>query len=296
MAEAKELLSSTKTMTGRNAVISGSSAGIGATIAAELSSRGANIVLNYPWESLRKECENVGQQLHTPWIAVCADLSTTDGPQILVSAAVERFGHIDILVNNAGIVPLAPLWKADVASWNQAMNLNARGCFLLTQAALPHLTPYTPSDKASGNLNGSRIICVGSAASRAPEHDQGTYAATKGAIDAMLRIWARELPPKYGCTVNGVGPGPVAGKSFYDKLGDNFDFIKGIFEAGTPCEGAFADPTDVAWTVAFLAEARSKWINGDGVEVKWSADSWTDLRAERYLDTIHDVSGGIAMM
>lgn len=96
-------------MTGKTAVISGSSRGIGAEIAFELSSRGASIVLNYPFPALKEECEQVGARLKTAWIAACADLSTMDGPADLVRQAVERFGKIDILVNNAGWVPLSPL-------------------------------------------------------------------------------------------------------------------------------------------------------------------------------------------
>ncbi|KAH7012965.1 hypothetical protein EDB80DRAFT_834680 [Ilyonectria destructans] len=251
------------TMRGKTALISGSSSGIGAAIAKELSARGANIVLNYPWETLKGECEAVGRGLTTPWIAVCSDLSTMDGPAELVAAAVARFGHIDILVNNAGRVPMAPLWEAEPETWDQAMNLNARGSFLLTKAVLPHLTPYTPSGNMSGVNGGSRIICIGSAASRLPEPAQGVYAATKGAIDAMIRVWARELPPKYGCTVNGVGPGPVANQAFFGMLGDQFDAVREIFDKGTPCEGSFAALEDVAWTVGFLAEDRSKWVNGE---------------------------------
>lgn len=249
-------------MKGRTALISGSSAGIGAAIAKELSARGANIVLNYPWKDLHMECEAIGAQLKTPWIAVCADLSTLEGPAQLVAAAVARFDHIDILVNNAGWVPIAPLWEADPESWDKAMNLNARGYFLLTKACLPHLTPYAPSGNLSGAKGGSRIICIGSAASRFAEHGQGVYAATKGAIDAMIRIWARELPPKYGCTVNGVGPGPVYSPNFTSLLGDGYEAVREIFDQGTPCEGSFAALEDVAWTVGYLAEERSKWVNG----------------------------------
>lgn len=134
-----------KTLLGQTAVISGSSAGIGAAIARDLSKRGANIVLNYPFTELAAECEVVGKDLTTRWIAVCADLSTEQGPQTLVDAAVKEFTHIDILVNNAGIVPHGATWDIDTKKWDQAMNLNARGTFLLTKAVLPHLRPYQRS-------------------------------------------------------------------------------------------------------------------------------------------------------
>lgn len=253
-------------MAGRTAVISGSSKGIGAGIALELSNRGANIVLNYPFPSLESECQTVGKPLKTDWIAVCADLASVDGPSELVRQAVARFGHIDILVSNAGYVPIAPLWDASLSMWDRAMNLNARGAFALVKASLPHLTPYKPADppSMSGAVGGSRIIIVGSAASRVPKANQGVYAATKGALDSILRVWAKELPPKYGCTVNLVAPGPVLTETFLEHFTpEEWEEIKGMLIAETPVEGGAASVEDVAWAVAFLAEERSRFINGE---------------------------------
>ncbi|KXH47597.1 3-oxoacyl-(acyl-carrier protein) reductase [Colletotrichum nymphaeae SA-01] len=254
------------TMMNKVALVSGSSKGIGAGIAMELSSRGANIVLNYPWGSLKQECEATGAKLQTDWIAVCADLTSDDGPEELVRQAVARFGHIDILVSNAGYVPIAHLWDADLSMWDQAMNLNARGAFALVKAALPHLTPYKPADppNMSGAIGGSRIIMVGSAASRVPKPTQGIYAATKGALDAILRVWAKELPPKYGCTVNMVAPGPVLTESFLEHFSPKeWEGLREVFIRDTPVEGGAASVEDVAWAVAFLAEERSRFINGE---------------------------------
>ncbi|KKK22070.1 hypothetical protein ARAM_002390 [Aspergillus rambellii] len=262
-------MSTPQTMLGKTAIISGSSAGIGAAIAIELSARGANIVLNYPFPSLREECEAVGAKLQTPWIAVCADLGTIEGPRELVAQAVARFGVIHILVNNAGVVPNAPTWEVDPRSWNQTMDINARGTFLLTQAVLPHLPPYKPSSPpaTSGVTNGSRIICIGSGQSRMAQPDCIVYAATKGAMDSMIKNWAKELPPKYGCTVNGVAPGPVITQKFIDSVGDSLPDVLQSFEKDVPCEGSVAEPEDIAWTVAWLAEDRSKWVNGEYIMV-----------------------------
>ncbi|KAJ9144475.1 3-oxoacyl-(Acyl-carrier protein) reductase [Pleurostoma richardsiae] len=251
-------------MAGRTAVISGSSKGIGAGIALELSNRGANIVLNYPNPSTEAECHAVGCQLVTPWIAVCADLTSDDGPAELIRRAVERFGHIDILVSNAGYVPIAPTWDSTfLADFEAAARLNVRGCLALVQAALPHLTPYTPGSEPSGAVGGSRIVLVGSAASRNPKANQGAYAATKGALDAILRVWALELPPRYGCTVNLVAPGPVRTDTFLDRFNDEqWEHVSGLLSQETPVEGYAAAVEDVAWAVAFLAEERSRFING----------------------------------
>ncbi|KAJ0349356.1 hypothetical protein KNSL1_004821 [Colletotrichum chrysophilum] len=258
----------TPSMQGKTAVISGSSAGIGAAIAIELSTRGANVVLNYPFPHLQTECEQIGAKLHTPWIAVCADLSTVSGPAALVSAAVARFKQIDILVSNTGMVPLGPLGEADADTWDRALNLNSRGAFLLVKAALPHLTPFEPramkpESASAATGGGSRIIIVASVASRMPEVNQSMYAASKGTLDAMIRVWAKELPPVYGCTVNAVAPGPISTETFLKNISPHFDMVKQDLDHRTPVEGAFGDVKDVAWTVAFLAEERSRWINGE---------------------------------
>ncbi|KAF7519310.1 hypothetical protein G7054_g13139 [Neopestalotiopsis clavispora] len=257
------------TMRGKTAVISGSSAGIGVAIAQELSERGANIVLNYPFEALREECEAVGAGLKTPWIAVCANMGTLEGPGVLVQAAVARFGVIHILVNNAGVVPSVSTEEATPESWDAALNINARGSFMLTQAVLPHLPPYTPSipPSLSGVRSGSRIICIGSGQSRVAQPRCITYAASKGAIDTLVKHWAKELPPKYGCTVNGVAPGPVLTATLERDVGENLPGMLSDLEKATPCEGSIADPKDVAWMVATLAEDRSKWINGEYIMV-----------------------------
>jgi len=83
----------------------------------------------------------------------------------------------------------------------------------------------------------------------------------------MIKVWAKELPPVYGCTVNGVAPGPVDTETFRRGAGSQLEATKAEFEKETPCEGSLADPEDVAWTVAWLAEDRSKWVNGEYIMV-----------------------------
>ncbi|KAK1846296.1 3-oxoacyl-(acyl-carrier protein) reductase [Colletotrichum chrysophilum] len=263
------MLTTPGSLAGKTAVISGSSAGIGASIAIELSARGASIVLNYPHAGEDTACVEVGQRCKSPWIAVCADLSTKEGPEALIRAAVGRFGVIDILVNNAAIVPHFPTWDLAVETWDETFRLNARGTFLLTKAALPHLTPYDPTTKSrlSGNKKGARIICIGSGSSRLPQPELLAYSASKGALDPMVKVWAKELPPKYGCTVNCVAPGPVNTETFRKGAAEHLDTILAGFSRETPCEGAVADPGDIAWTVAWLAEENSRWINGQCIAV-----------------------------
>jgi NAD(P)-dependent dehydrogenase (short-subunit alcohol dehydrogenase family) len=248
-------------MAGRVAVISGSSRGIGAAIANELSIRGAKIVLNYLKPNLQQECELVGQRLVTEWIAVCADLTDDDGAAYLVRSAISRFGQIDVLANNVGIVPLGPLWESDMETFDTTMRLNVRGAYALVRAALPHLTPYEPP--AVPRSGGSRISIIGSAASRASRASQVIYMATKGALDAVLKVWARELPPRYGSTVNLVAPGPVLTDTFKGHFTPaEWEELREMMEKDTPVEGIAASSQDIAWAVAFLAEERSRFING----------------------------------
>ncbi|KXH43394.1 3-oxoacyl-(acyl-carrier protein) reductase [Colletotrichum salicis] len=197
-------------------------------------------------------------------------MSTISGPAVLVAAAVAHFKQIDILVSNAGMVPLGPLGEAEADTWDQELNLNSRGVFLLVKVALPHLTPFESSTKPrlatladSPKRGGSRIIIVFSVASRMPEVNQSIYAASKRTLDAMIRVWAKELPPVYGCTVDAVAPGPISTETFFKNTSSHFDIVKQEMDLRMPVEGAFGDVEDAAWTVAFLAEEGSRWINGE---------------------------------
>ena len=153
-----------KSLAGKVAIISGSSSGIGAAIARELSLRGASIVVNYPFDSEKANAEAVlaSLQHQSRSIIVEADLSTVAGPSRLIQTAVAEFGNIDILVNNAGrAVPssMGNEQEEDVLStWDAVVNLNGRGTFLLTRAVLKHLS-----------LSNSRIINISSSTSRNPE-------------------------------------------------------------------------------------------------------------------------------
>ena len=265
----------TTTLSGKVAVISGSSSGIGAAIARELASRGASVVINYPFPSLRSQADAVVASLPkvpaptspTPHsntstsntsrhIAVEADLSTTTGPGTLIAAAAaEHNGQIDILVNNAALAINLPFEEQTLAHWDTLVNLNGRGVFLLTQAVLKHLPP-----KASPS-GGGRIINIVSISSRGPPPMQTLYAGTKGMVDSFTRCWAKELPPKYGCTVNAVSPGPTRTEGFADAGEEVMKILRPVIEA-TPVGARMAETEEIAYAVAVLCEERARWING----------------------------------
>lgn len=243
-------------LSGKVAIVSGSSSGIGAATARELSERGARVVINYPSPSERQKAEDVLSQLKTSAesITVEADLSTTTGPEELVQAAVAKYGIIDILVNNAGIMAPCDLQDDDrqiiLSAWDATVSLNGRGTFLLTCAALKNLSRQN-----------SRIINITSTTSRSPEPGYSIYAGTKGMIESFTRSWARELPPKFGCTVNSVAPGPVATESALAAPAHIQDMLRSTYSQ-TPVAPRMARPSEVAWTVATLCEEKAGWLNG----------------------------------
>jgi 3-oxoacyl-[acyl-carrier protein] reductase len=241
---------------GKVAIVSGSSSGIGAAIAQKLSLRGAHVVINYPFETEKQKAEKVLKSLEgaAKAITVEADLSTPTGPSKLVEAAVAQFGSIDILVNNAGIaVPIVLQNATDDAFhtiWDSVMNLNARGTILLTRAVLKHLSPKN-----------SRIINISSATSRNPEPNMSIYAGSKGMIESFTRCWARDLPRRYGCTVNTVAPGPVDTESLQAAPPHALESAMQTCKS-TPVAPRMATPSEIAWTVAMLCEEGAGWLNG----------------------------------
>jgi len=241
-----------QTLAGKVAVVSGSSSGIGKAAAIDLSRRGASIVLNYPFPDLKAEADAVlaGMRSDVKSIAVEADLSTTTGPSRLIDEAVAVFGHIDILVNNAGRAGNKPLEDVTLDDWDSMVNLNARGTLLLTQAALKHLSKQN-----------SRIINITSGTARDAQANFTVYSGTKAMVDLFTRVWAKELPRKYGCTVNSVAPGPVNTEMM---MSASEEFKKGIqsFAEHTPVAPRLAHSWEIGYLVGMLCEEGAGWANG----------------------------------
>ena len=242
-------------LAGKVAVISGSSSGIGAAIARELSSRGAHVTINYPYPHLYTEANAVLSTLPIPGIAVEADISTITGPAHLVHSAVKTWGKIDIVINNAALAINQHFEDQTLSDWDQLVNLNGRGTFLLTQESLKHLVNGT-----------SRIINICSISARAPPPMQTIYAGTKGMVDAFTRCWAKELPPKYGCTVNAVSPGPTRTEGFAAAGEEVMRILQPTVDA-TPCGRRMGEMDEVAYAVAMLCDEGARWICGSHIVV-----------------------------
>lgn len=253
-----------QTLSGKVAIVTGSNTGIGAAIAQELSSRGASVVINYPYASLAAEAEATRVALPTAStsIAVEADLTTETGPQQLIDATVAQYGNtIHILVNNAGLAVNKPLPEQTLDDFNLLVNLNCRAVFLLVQGLLPHLPKPSPSTQSSPQTDGGRIVNIVSISARAAPPLQTIYAGTKGMVDSFTKVWAKELPPKYGCTVNAVSPGPTMTPGFA-AAGEEFMKVMQPVMDQTPVGARMATPDEIAFAVGFLAEPRASWING----------------------------------
>jgi len=249
------------TLAGKVALISGSSAGLGAAVARELFNRGASVVLNYPYPSEKANADNVLKSFGVPEraIAVEADLSTPEGPRILADAAAEAFGKIDILVNSAGINRPTFLDDPDDDKvdkmWHDIVHLNGRGVFFLTRAVLRHLS-----------RENSRIINIGSSVTRTPGPESSIYAGAKGLVEVYTQCWATELPRKYGCTVNAVAPGVVGTDAFNAAPPALKESLQPLIDA-TPVAPRVGTPEEIAWAVATLAEEKAGWINGAYIPV-----------------------------
>jgi NAD(P)-dependent dehydrogenase (short-subunit alcohol dehydrogenase family) len=239
-----------QSLKGKVAIISGSDSGIGAQIARDLSAVGATVIINYPAPALIERASAVVASLSTPGLAVEADISSTTGPQKLIDETVKAYGKIDILVNNAGIAVNLPFEEQTLEHWDSVVNLNCRGTFLLTQAALRHLAPQD-----------ARIINICSISARDGPPRQTIYSGSKGMIDSFTRVWAKELPPKYNCTVNSVSPGPTRTEGFQAAGEEMMKVLSPLIEK-TPVGNRMAETGEIAYAVLMLSLPRASWLNG----------------------------------
>jgi 3-oxoacyl-[acyl-carrier protein] reductase len=232
---------------GKVALVTGASRGIGAAIAERLAEDGASVVVNYV--KAQREAEAVAERVRRAGVrALVAKADVGDSMQAasLVEDAVRQMGRLDILVNNAAMVNKGTMGAIDPASVRAQLATNVEGVIATVQAAIAHL----PSD-------GGRVINVSSLIVSHPLSGMTVYAAAKGAMDAMTRVWAKELGPK-GVTVNAVAPGPVQTDLMRENLDDA---TRAIFIQRTSL-GRIGMPDDVADVVAFLASNDARWVTG----------------------------------
>jgi 3-oxoacyl-[acyl-carrier protein] reductase len=241
-------------LNGKVAVVTGASKGIGAGIAKHLASEGAAIVVNYV--SSREGADQVVDEITKRGgraVAVQADVAKKKDIERLFADAEKSFGKIDILVNNAGVYQFAPLEEATENEFHRQFNTNVLGLILATQEAVKHF----------GSEGGS-VINISSVATSVTAPTSLVYTGTKGAVDAITRVLAKELGPK-NIRVNSINPGGVETEGFHAGGFSGTDFEKQII-AQTPL-GRIAQPRDIAPAAVFLASADSAWITGETLRV-----------------------------
>lgn len=241
-----------KDLKGKVALVTGGSRGMGAAIARALAEGGADVAVSYV--ASREKAEAVARDLEAKGVraaAFAADQADPAQVEALVKAVVERFGRLDILVNNAGIGIMGVTGDPgnDLAGFQRQFAVNVGGVAAGVRAA------------ATVMGMGGRIITIGSCvAARVPFSGLADYAATKGAVAAYTKGWARDLGPK-GITVNVVQPGPID----TDMNPAGSDFAK--TQAPLTALGRYGKPEEVAAAVAFLASPAASYITGSALTV-----------------------------
>ena len=237
-------------LTGKVAVVTGASKGIGAGIAKGLGAAGAAVVVNYA--SSKEDAERVVAEITRKGgqaIAIQGDVSKSADVQRLFAETEQAFGALDVLVNNAGVYQFEPIESVTEAEFHREFDTNVLGPILVTQEALKHFRP-----------EGGSIINIGSVASQATPPQSVVYSATKGAVDAITRVLAKELADRK-IRVNAINPGGVETEGVHRAGIIGSDFEKQMI-AGTPL-GRLGQPEDIAPIAVFLASEDAGWLTGE---------------------------------
>ncbi|MHA0289850.1 3-oxoacyl-ACP reductase family protein [Mycobacterium sp. C3-094] len=242
----------TSALSGKRALVTGGSRGIGAAIVRRLVADGAAVAFTY--QSSPEPAKNLVDELTAGGgtvVALQADSADPAAVSDAVAAAASSLGGLDILVNNAGIAYGAPIEVFPLEEFDRLIAVNVRGVFAATKAAVPHLG------------EGGRIITIGSVnADRAPMGGLSGYALTKAAVAGFTRGLVRELAPR-GITVNTIQPGPVATDMNPEEGGAFSDQVRPFIAVGR-----YGQPPDIASAVAYLASPEASYVTG----VTWNID------------------------
>jgi len=241
-------------LNGKVAVVTGASKGIGANIAKHLGAAGANVVVNYA--SSKEGADKVVDEITKRGgkaIAVQGDVAKKKDIERLFAETKKSFGRLDVLVNNAGVYQFAPIEEVTEEAFHRQFNINVLGLLLATQEALKHF-----------GAEGGNVINISSTASLATPPNTAVYTGTKGAVDVITGVLAKELGPKK-VRVNSINPGGVETEGFRSMGLSGSDFEKNLV-AQTPL-GRLGQPDDIGPVAVFLASPESGWITGEVIHV-----------------------------
>jgi len=237
-------------LTGKVAVVTGASKGIGAGIAKGLAAAGAAVVVNYA--SSKAGAERIVADITGKGgkaIAVHGNVAEAKDVQRLFEETKKAFGSLDVLVNNAGVFEFSPLEAVTETEFHREFNINVLGTILATREALKYFGPA-----------GGSVINLSSVAGVKTIPNSVVYSATKGAVNAITRVLANELGGRK-IRVNAIAPGPVETEGVHELGILGSDFEKQMV-AETPL-GRIAQPVDIARIAVFLASDSSGWLTGD---------------------------------
>jgi 3-oxoacyl-[acyl-carrier protein] reductase len=237
---------------GKVAIVTGASKGIGAAIAKGLGAAGAAVVVNYA--SSREGADRVVAEITGKGgraIAVQGDVAKTADVRRLFEETQRAFGTLDVLVNNAGVYQLEPIESVVEDAFHRQFNTNVLGPILAIQEAVKHFGP-----------KGGSVINISSVASTSAPPNSVVYSATKGALDTVTWVLAKELGPRR-IRVNTIAPGGVETEGVHAAGLIGSDFEKQIV-AGTPL-GRLGQPEDIAGVAVFLASDAAGWVTGERI-------------------------------
>lgn len=239
-------------LSGKTALVTGASRGIGRAIALELAAAGADVAVNYAGSeeaaaAVAREIEGMGRRA----ITIKADVGNASEAEQMVSQTIEAFGHIDILVNNAGITRDNLIMRMKEEEFDQVINTNLKGVFNCIKAVTRPMMK-----QRSG-----RIINISSVVGALGNPGQANYVAAKAGVIGLTKASARELASR-GITVNAVAPGFIA-TDMTDKLSDE---QKGALLPQIPL-GRMGGPEEIARVVRFLASEDASYLTGQTLHV-----------------------------
>jgi glucose 1-dehydrogenase len=233
-------------LSGRVAIVTGASSGIGVATARALAEAGAAVVAVGRDADRLRHCAAEVASIGGSCREVAADITADGAPERIVGAALEAFGRLDILVHSAGLFEPIPFVETSAESLDRQWEANVRAPFLLTQAALPHLDA------------GSSVIFISSIAGHVGFPSSAAYCATKGAVELLARALSLELSP-HGIRANVIAPGNVL-----TPMNEHLRALPGYEErvAGETPAGRFGEPEEIAAAVVFFASDAASFVHG----------------------------------
>jgi glucose 1-dehydrogenase len=250
-------MTTTQTLSGQTALITGSSTGIGEAVARAMAKAGASVVINYlshgeDAQRIAKELRDAGAQA----IAIEADVSKEDEVEKMFQEVVSKLGTLDILVNNAGIQQDAAFQEMTLEQWRKVIDVNVTSQFLCSRAAIKEFLRRGPREDISKALG--KIICMSSVHQEIPWAGHVNYAASKGAISMLMRTLAQEFGPKR-IRVNAIAPGAIKTDINREVWSDPEGRAKMM---SLIPYGRIGETEDVAKAAVWLASDDSDYVHG----------------------------------